>query len=139
MSFKKLVSVCLCLALAGCASALDASRKSVTVGVHKLAAAAEIMGPIDQQKVDQAVKKAHAGDTAGAQADLDRWEAQFMKIQLSFSLAWDALRALADACDAIEKGQQDKSVLPKLLGALLSAMGHLGKDLADAGISVPGL
>lgn len=136
---KKIVALFLVGLLSGCAGAMDASRKSVVVGVHSLAAVADVLGPVDQAKTDAAVQKAQAGDPDGAQADLDRWDQQFRKIAASLSLAWDALRALADTCTAIEEGREDKSMLPRLAVALVEALARLSKDLADAGVKVPGL
>lgn len=137
---KNALVVALCaLSLTGCATVIEDSRKSVVVGVHVLSAATDVVTTVDHAKQAAALKKAQAGDIAGAQADLTEWDKEYSKIAASLSVAWDTLRALADTCSAAENGKVDTATLIKLGTTLVVTLNNLKSDLAAAGISVPGL
>lgn len=119
---------------AGCAHAIDDVRRTAVIGLHTVIAASEAVDAVDKAKMNAATQKAKT-DPAGAQADLDKWDRQYDRIQKALTVAWDALRTAADGATSWEQGKKTMNPADWLSG-LAQALSDLDAALSDAGIKL---
>lgn len=132
-------AVCwLALALAGCGSVMMRYDQATSTAAIAASGCRDVLSEAHEQRIDNVIAKATAGDKDAARADLERWKATYGKIKLSCAI----LRAAAEEALAMRPVVAASVSRDVDVASWISRLAALGLDtvriLADAGLKIPG-